>query len=599
MPTFRPHRSILAVALAVAAAPALAGSQFGNTVFFGDSLTDSGHFQNTLPPQLRPVAGKFTTNPARVWAEHVADHYDGDGRTANQGGDNYAQGGSRVTVQNGVAESTVSQVQRYLAGNGGQADPRTLYTVWTGANDIFAIAGAGAPPQQTITTAVTGVVQIVGALDAAGARYILVPNLPDMGLTPNAIAAGPAGQAALTQLSSTYNNAMYTTLTQFGLQVIPLDTFTMLREVVANPGAYGLRNVTQTACLPPEGSSLTCTPASLVAPDAASTYLFADGVHPSAAAHAILGDYAISVLEGPMLLGALPQSAKAIGRGRTEQVASYLAGATRSVGLHWWGGLRSDDQRQDGLYDGNAPAGLFGMHWSNGEGMVAGGFLGYGRLRADFGGDRGDFRQADTSIGGFLGWKGEQGWVNVQLSHTALDYDVARSVRMGAATRRHAGSSAGSNTAFGANAGWEFGQGAFRHGPVAGLLLQTIDVDGYAEDSPAASTSLAYSDQRLDSLVGSLGWQARYDAGNWEPYLRATWDRELEDAPEQVRARLQTVSGIEYAVPAHAFDGDFGSVLLGVRTTWGGLQADLGARTSVSQRGGRDQGVFLSIGGSF
>ena len=230
MSTLLPLRSTLAVALAMAALPAMAG-QFGNTVVFGDSLSDSGHFQIMLPPEVRPATGRFTTNPAWVWAEYVANHYGGDGRTDNQGGDNYAQGGSRVTVQNGAAESTVSQMQRYLGSAGGKADPRTLYTVWTGANDIFAIAGAGAPAQQTIATAVGGVVQIVGSLDAAGARYILVPNLPDMGLTPNAIAAGPAGQAALTQLAATYNASMYGALGQAGLRVIPLDTFSMLREV--------------------------------------------------------------------------------------------------------------------------------------------------------------------------------------------------------------------------------------------------------------------------------------------------------------------------------------------------------------------------------
>ena len=598
MSALRPLRSSLAVALALAAMPAWAG-QFGNTVFFGDSLTDSGHFRITLPPQLQPYAGKFTTNPAPVWAEFVADHYGGDGRTDNQGGDNYAQGGSRVTVQNGVAESTVAQMQRYLAGNGGQADPRTLYTVWSGANDIFAIAGAGAPPQETITAAVLGMAQIVGTLEAAGARYILVPNLPDMGLTPNAIAAGPAGQAALTQLATSYNNGMYSTLAQRGLRVIPLDTFTMLREVIASPATYGLRNVTQTACLPPQGSSLTCTPSSLVAPDAASTYLFADGVHPSAAAHAILADYAVSVLEGPMLFAMLPQSAKAVGRSRADQVALRLVDAPPAAGTRWWAGLRADAQDHDGLYDGTAPAGMAGMDWSNGKHSVAGLFIGHGRLRADFGGDHGDFRQADTSVGGFLGWHGQHGWANVQFSHTWLDYDMARQVPMGPSMRRHAGSTEGRNTTFGANAGWEFGAGAFRHGPVAGLLLQTIDVDGYAEDNPTQSTALAYSDHRLDSLVGSLGWQARYDAGGWEPYLRATWDHEFEDAPDEVFASLQTVPGLEYAVPAHAFDGDFGTVAVGARMEWGGLQADLGLRSSVGQDGGSDRGVFLSLGGSF
>ena len=598
MSASRPLRSALAVALALAAAPALAG-EFEGAVFFGDSLTDSGHFQNQLPPSVRPVTGKFTTNPAWVWAEYLAERYDGNGFTDNQGGDNNAQGGSRVTVQNGAAESTVSQVGRYLAANGGKANPDTLYTVWTGANDLFAVA-AGAPPQETLATAVGGVVQIVGTLDAAGARYILVPSLPDMGITPNAIAAGPVAQATLTQLATTYNTSMYGALAQAGYRVIPLDTFSMLREVVASPGTYGMRNVTQTACLPPSGSSLTCNPSSLVAPDAATTYLFADGVHPSGGAHAILADYAISVLEGPQLIGILPHSAQVIGRSRADQVAWHLPQAPEAAGLSWWGGLRADTQRYDhaDLYDGMAPAGLFGLDWANGNGLVAGGFLGYGRMDADFGGNRGDFQQADATFGGFLGWYGERSWVNAQASYTSLDYDVTRDVRMGPAMRRHAGSTDGSNTAFGINGGYGFGEGAFRHGPIAGLLWQAIDVDGYSEGNPA-STALAYSDQSVDSLVGSLGWQASYDAGGWSPYLRATWDHEFEDGQEEVFARLQTMPGQEYAVPAVEFDGDYGSVVLGARFDAFGLSADVGARASAGQDGGSDTGLFLSLGGTF
>ena len=233
MSTLLPLRSTLAVALAMAALPAMAG-QFGNTVVFGDSLSDSGHFHIMLPPEVRPATGRFTTNPAWVWAEYVANHYGGDGRTDNQGGDNYAQGGSRVTVQNGPAESTLAQVGTYLAAHGGRADPDALYTVWTGANDLFAVAAGTEPAAETIATAVVGVVRIVGTLQGAGARYVLVPSLPDMGLTPDARAAGPVGQAALSQLSANYNSAMYGALARAGYRVIPLDTYTMLREVVAN-----------------------------------------------------------------------------------------------------------------------------------------------------------------------------------------------------------------------------------------------------------------------------------------------------------------------------------------------------------------------------
>ncbi|KAF1687350.1 autotransporter domain-containing esterase [Pseudoxanthomonas broegbernensis] len=595
----RPIRSALAAALALACAPALAG-EYAGTVFFGDSLTDAGHFKDQLPAPLQPIAGKFTTNPGLVWAEHVADYYGGDGRTDNQGGDNYAQGGSRVAVANGVAESTVSQAARYLAANGGKADPDVLYTVWTGANDIFAIAGAGAPVQETLATAVGGVVQIVGSLEAAGARYVLVPSMPDMGITPDAAAAGPLAQAALTQLASGYNDAMYGALAQAGHRVIPLDTFNMLREVLASPAAYGLRNVTETACLPPGGSSLACYPAAYVAPDAADTYLFADGAHPTGAVHAFLADYAVSVLEGPRLVSVVPHSATVIGRSRADQVAGHILARPEAEGLRWWGGLRADNQRYGhaDLYDGVAPAGLFGIDWSDGRGLVAGTFVGHGRLDADFGLGRGDFTQTESTLGGFVGWYGERAWVNAQASYTRLDVEVNREVAMGPAVRRHAGDTDGRNTAFGVSGGYAFGEGAVRHGPVAALLWQQVELDGWRE-SNLSSSALAYPELSLDSLVGSLGWQASYDAGAFVPYARATWDHEFEDAPAQARARLQTLPDLEYAVPGLDIDGDYGTLVLGARFGLFGLAADLGARTTVGRKGGSDNGVFLSLSGGF
>jgi hypothetical protein len=55
----KPARRLLAAALALAAAPAVAGP-FTNTVFFGDSLTDSGFYR----PFLVEVAGRAQPSPA-------------------------------------------------------------------------------------------------------------------------------------------------------------------------------------------------------------------------------------------------------------------------------------------------------------------------------------------------------------------------------------------------------------------------------------------------------------------------------------------------------------------------------------------------------
>ena len=309
------HRSLLAAALALAAAPAFAQDSFSQTVFFGDSLSDSGHFRPTLVQIAGPqaaVLGRFTTNPGLVWAELLADFYGTEAVSDNQGGTDYAVGGARVgvdttaTLAPGVTlpvPSLATQVAGYLAANGGKADPNALYSVWGGANDLFSITDPATAPG-VIGGAVTAEVGIVGALENAGARYVLVSTVPDLGVTP---AYAGSGQAAVgTQLSTGYNNVLFGGLTAQGLRVIPLDTFDLLHEIIADPGTYGFTNVTTPAC----GSltSLVCSPANFVDPSAASTYVFADGVHPSTAAHAILAQYAISVLEAPEQMAMLPHS---------------------------------------------------------------------------------------------------------------------------------------------------------------------------------------------------------------------------------------------------------------------------------------------------
>lgn len=606
----RPIRSLMAAAIALAAVPAMAGeSPYSHAVFFGDSLTDAGYFRPLLPPATQQVTGQFTTNPGWVWAQQVANYYglNGTPNGNGQNGDNYAAGGARVSVEVsgalGPIPSLKTQLTRYLAANGGKADANALYTVWGGANDLFAAAAAPAQAQAIIGAAVTDQIALVGALKQAGAQYVLVPNLPNVGLTPSF--RGP-NAAAATALSAGYNNALYGGLKQAGIEFIPLDTFTVLSEVAANPAMYGFTNVTSTACtIDPANSSqsiIGCNPTSYVSPDAAKTYLFADGVHPTTAGHALLGQYAVSVLEGPRLQQVLSHSAQTIGRSRADQVGMHLGGRPTD-GLSWWGGVRGDMQRYDhaDLYDGLAPAGLFGVDWSR-DGMVLGGFGGYGRMDADFGNSRGDFTQSDTTLGLFAGWYGERAWVNGQVSYSWLDYDVTRKVQLGPATREHGGSADGSNLTAAINAGYEFGtEGGFRHGPVAAVIWQKVKIDGYTESADAGTlaTALGYNNQELDSTVGRIGWQARFDGGTFKPYVQATYDHEFEDT-KQASAWLQSLPELgSYRVPGLKFDKDYATVVLGARTELFGLQSNIGLSTSTAQKRARDATLFASFSGSF
>jgi outer membrane lipase/esterase len=604
----KPVRSTLVAALLLAAAPAFSQT-FSQTVFFGDSLTDAGYFRPLLPASVRPVTGQFTTNPGYVWAQHLADYY-GTTASANgngQTGTNYAAGGARVGINSsgalGPIPSLATQVNNYLTATGGVADAGALYTVWGGANDLFAITSGGADPQTTIASAVTSEIGIVGRLTGAGAQYILVPTVPDLGATPAFRAQGAAAQANGTALSTAYNDALFGGLASNGLRVIPINTFSLLREVIASPGAYGFTNITGTACQPQiTANSLTCNPTSLVSPDAPNTYLFADGVHPTTRTHQIVSQYVVSVIEGPRQMALLPNAASMVGRSRAERVAVQLAPADAD-GLRWWADLRGDFQRygEGDTYDGAGPTLTVGANWTRGN-VVFGAFGGYGRQAQDWGRRGGSFDQSDASLGGFIGWKADGGlWANAQASYTQLGFDTDRDVVLGPATRTHSASADGTNLSIGASAGWEFGEGSLRHGPVIAVLSQKIEIDAFAESEAALSTSLAYPEQSFDSLIGSAGWQVSGTIHeHLKPYARVTWDKEFEDAPAQAFAQMQSMPGtLPYAVPGHSFDQSYGTLTFGARTEMFGMDANLGTSVTVGQQAGNHATVFATVGKGF
>ena len=614
------RRTLLTAAIALAAAPGFAqasDSPFTQTIFFGDSLTDGGFFRSLLPPEVQSVTGQFTTNPGYVWSQYLADYYDSNANVAwkatgatptlSPGGNNWAVGGARNGTDSvgalGYTPSLASQYARYLSA-GNSVDPNALYTVWGGANDLFAVQSNPAQANAIIGGAVTAQIGLVGALTQAGAQYILVPTIPDLGLTPSSRAGGAVAMAQGTALTNSYNNALFGGLASAGLHVIPLDTFHFLQEVVANPALFGISNVSGTACQPQiTAQSLTCNPGSLVNPGAMNSYLFADGVHPTSGAHKAIADFAISVIEGPRQISVLPRSASMVGRARSQQVDTAVGGILLADGdgTHWWADLRGDQQRfnDSAGFDGPGMTGSVGIGWRSGN-LAYGAFAGYGRQDVDFGERRGDFRQTDTSIGGFVGWQHDAMWASGQVNWTKLSYKVERQVNLGQASRLHSGSPDGDNFSAGASAGWNFGDGALVHGPVLSVLAQKISIDGYTENS-TESTALAYMEQDGDSLIASAGWQASFAINDHlKPFARLTWDREFEDAPAQAWAQSVSMANtLPYAVPGHLYDKTYGTLTYGARSQVLGLDVTAGSHLTVGQKGGNNASFFMTISGKF
>jgi phospholipase/lecithinase/hemolysin len=136
----------------------------------------------------------------------------------------------------------------------------SLFIVWGGPDDF--ITGG------TVQQGVTDVLMIVGALQGVGATHILVPGMPDLGLTP-----AYYGAASATAFSFAFDQALHANLPK---GVTYFDTFGFMHLVVSNPSEFGFTDVTD-PCL------VGVTPCSNP-----SQYLFWDDLHPTTAANKIL-----------------------------------------------------------------------------------------------------------------------------------------------------------------------------------------------------------------------------------------------------------------------------------------------------------------------
>ena len=597
---FHPRKlaSALALALGCAGVAHAGSAQFNNVVVFGDSLSDTGQFFST---SLNDYT-KFTTNPGEVAVQIVAGRYGFDLQPSRLGGSDYAYGGAGVVTDDNGPDPAIptitQQVTDYLA-NGTRADAHSLYMIWGGANDIFyhstqygigtIFAGAGETQAQAtanINAAATQELVLIDQLKQAGANYLIVFNLPDIGATPSAKANEafvPGISAYLTSVSQSYNQTLNAGL---GSHTLAVNTYALFGQVVADPAKYGFTNIAAPACT--TSSSHDCDSSTLVAPGADQTYLFADGVHPTTAAHAMLAQVVLSELLAPQqisLLGEAPLAAThAYDRTLGDQILKdSLGGGTRVfVNIDYAQQHFDASPSSPALRSNNANLTL-GFDMLANEHLSAGIALGAGHDTAHVNGG-GGYRMTDYSALGYVTYHAGGGYVSGYGHYGQSDFNgVERSFQVGAARIIETGSTSGSHHGVGVTGGWWFTLDDIKTGPFAGLDWQNNRVDGYREYGSDA-TAMWFGKQRRQALVGSLGWRLQ---GHWQvenlimsPYAELAWNRDSKaDNARTVTTGLNTLNG-SFAEGGFVPDKAWGSVDLGLSaqltpkvTSWIGYNA--------------------------
>lgn len=296
---------------------------YSGIYFFGDSLTDVGNVQAlyehvphtpgapaSIPGSPYDNQGRFSNG--EIYADVLANGLGFAATPSVLGGNDYAFGGARTRYQvmGQPFQGILDQVADFVVLPG-PADGQALYVAWGGSNNLQdLIAGrtidALGNPIPSLTTTVSDIQRAITALYDEGARSFLVPNVPDLALTPRVRESGGAAMAGARFLSVTFNHLLDIALRELetnlnGLDIIAFDTFSALNDIVADPARYGLSNTTD-RCYSGDDLGFAGGGAICGAPD---EYLFWDGIHPTSAVHGILGRQMLVALPEPGMLSLL------------------------------------------------------------------------------------------------------------------------------------------------------------------------------------------------------------------------------------------------------------------------------------------------------
>jgi len=316
---------------------AASAAQFSADYVFGDSLSDRGNLAAALghnfpsPPFFHD---SFTNGPTavQVMAQRLGLNADPSlfvtgfknaiGYTA--GGTNYAVAGATAgtSIPTGTSPSQGvpganlgAQINAFLALASGAVPASALVTVFIGGNDVRTAAHQGSTAYLTdgISAELAGITKLL----AAGAKNLLVVNVPDVGVIPEFTQFSPAGQAATaTKDSIAYNASLASGVATIaaanaGTNIKLFDLFSFNNAYIANAASVGITNTTDACYTAYDG--VTNTPATFLTINPAcgaidpatgqaaniGQFQYWDTIHPTAKVQAAFGNalYAFEVPE--------------------------------------------------------------------------------------------------------------------------------------------------------------------------------------------------------------------------------------------------------------------------------------------------------------
>lgn len=635
---------LAAACLLASTSLSLQASPYSSLIVFGDSLSDAGQFPDAGGPAGSTVrftnrtgSGEaFAPNATQLLSRHLnLGELTGSTSPVNQAlglpdGTNYAVGGNTTSQIAdsiiGTGEGSVVELEdgtnlrvrpgylAELASRGERIDPNTLFYVNGGGNDFLDLLINPLAPPATATLqaqqAATRLVDGIRALDAAGARYIMVSLLPDVGQTPYARSIGgifPSLPGTISGLVGDFNQELLSQLQGIDAEIIPLNVPLMVSEVLADPTRYGLAGDQDlvATCFDDCANPNPTYGINGSAPDP-TKLLFDDGVHPTIAGQILFADYAYSLLAAPWEISLLPEMAHGTLRSHQDQLrAQWQADWEAWQAVGQWrtfvngGGQRLDYDVYDSSADGNGYSLNLGGSYRLNEAWRVGLAAGLYEQGLEAGEADSDYDLRSYLATAFAQYQHDRWWGEAAVSIGYLDYhDLERQFDLGPASRGEKGDTDGDLWSLSGRIGYDIAQSPdsqWHLSPFVSADYARVEVDGYSENSNL-STALNYGDQKRSSKRLGIGLQGLFDLNQQTRLFgEVAMEREYEDDASEVDMSLRSLPTIGYTLEGYVPDDKTWRASFGVSHQLAPGLALRGAYTYRDADDSDQQGINLSL----
>ena len=544
---------------------------------FGDSQSDNGHRYKVDKRIIHsPYSLEGRASNGYLWAEKISTLMQ-----LQKSDENFAIGGEETYR---IDKRVESYAQKKVENPGQQ-----IYTLWGGTVDYHRGAGTPAPVIASIENSIK-------ILKLAGAKTIIVPNLPNFTAAPQ---SSPLSQDSIIKA---HNKALNTSLLESSkadrnVNIIPLDVRALSESIVANPNRFGLTTVTE-ACLTEAG---VCSNPEL--------YMVWDWIHPSAAMHSLIGDYAVSVLNAPQTIApqinASLDLSKRAGQDVSDRLTVLRQGDSMPMGklnVFALGSVQSGKQTDSVVgFDSNRRGFTTGADYRVSRNFTVGMAFTSAQGTTTLNDDRGKIVMNGSALSAYGSYRLGRFFTEGLVSYGWNQLETTRKVKVTGFNEAN-GTTGGQQVGAQVKAGYELGSKNWSVVPTIGISYSKANLNGYNERN-ADIVNLNVGAQASSTVALNTGMRLAYSfrssLGTITPYVSANYSRDLTDGSREITTELATQAGIANRTRVNGGDRDVVRLGLGVNAQlMNALTLNVGYEKAMSQNSS-DQSIQGRLNYSF